>query len=684
MFKFLTNLRISVAISMLVIGAFIAIGTISSQMLIEDMKTVRDTEQLSHLVDLSVKISALVHEQQKERAYSSVFVSSKGEKMRSEMESQRTAVDKNKQAFQDSLKDIDRNNIDKEFGTKVDELISELGKMDGNRSAVSSLSIDAPTSNAYYTKLNGKMIDFVSYLANLSNDATVGLAVVAYSNFMKGKEYTGMERAVGAAGFSAGQFTPEQINKFRELLAMQSAYKTVFLSYASAEQKSLYDKVLSDTSAKEVEKMEAVALGGDPEAVKTVQGTVWTDTITKKINGMREVEESFANSMLKSMASSLKDAKQTQMSNLTIIGITILLISAFSYAVAHAIVKSLNQTAKATESLADGKLDTVLPPHTNNEVGKIVAALEIFKENALQMEKLKAEQEEKDRIAAEEKRKAMHQMADSFEASVKSAVSQVASSATQMQAGAESVTQIAEDTKKRSNIVVGASSEAAQTSAQVAAAAEELTASIKEISSQTQRSSQIANDAASKAEYAKNAINLLSEKSASVAQIIEVITGIAGQINLLALNATIESARAGEAGKGFAVVASEVKNLANQVGKATGEITQQINEMQGATKTSVDSVMDILNIIGQVSASTSAVATAVEEQSAVTREIAHNVARTSSGTQEISQNMTSVQDGAEKTGSTATEVLKSAKNLNQQSNILKEKVDEFLRTIRNV
>ncbi|NDG05163.1 MAG: hypothetical protein EB121_07455 [Alphaproteobacteria bacterium] len=83
---------------------------------------------------------------------------------------------------------------------------------------------------------------------------------------------------------------------------------------------------------------------------------------------------------------------------------------------------------------------------------------------------------------------------------------------------------------------------------------------------------------------------MLAEKSTRVGQIIEVITGIAGQINLLALNATIESARAGEAGKGFAVVASEVKNLANQVGKATDEITHQINEMQGATKTSVDSV----------------------------------------------------------------------------------------------
>ena len=297
-------------------------------------------------------------------------------------------------------------------------------------------------------------------------------------------------------------------------------------------------------------------------------------------------------------------------------------------------------------------------------------------------ERLASEREMEKHQAEQKKREEMQELAESFEFSVKGVVAQVASSAVQMKEGAEDVTHIANDTKKRSSSVAEIANEAAQTSAQVAAAAEELTASIKEISAQTQKSSHVANEAAAKAEYAKKAIHTLSEKSMRVGEIIEVITGIAGQINLLALNATIESARAGEAGKGFAVVASEVKNLANQVGKATDEITKQINEMQGATQNSVDSVMDILGIIGQVSSSTSAVAAAVEEQSAVTNEIASNVAKTSSGAQQISHNITTVQDGADKTGATAQHLLESAKTLGAQSDMLKQKVDEFLNTIR--
>ena len=296
---------------------------------------------------------------------------------------------------------------------------------------------------------------------------------------------------------------------------------------------------------------------------------------------------------------------------------------------------------------------------------------------------MQRENEEQKVENEKQKRLAMLEMANNFEASVKTVVSNLASAADIMQKGAESVTEIAKNTKKRSNLVSTAANEAVQISSQVAGAAEELTASIKLINAQTQNSNIVADSAAKKAEFAKDAINLLSDKSVRVGQIIEVITGIAEQINLLALNATIESARAGEAGKGFAVVANEVKNLANQVAKATDEITVQINEMQGATKTSVDSVMDILQIIEQVSASTSEVAKSIGEQFEVTNTITTNVIRTSTSTKEISHNMLAVQEGAEQTDANAHQVLDSARNLNEQSVMLKQKVDSFLSTIRN-
>ena len=375
--------------------------------------------------------------------------------------------------------------------------------------------------------------------------------------------------------------------------------------------------------------------------------------------------------------------KNIQLINIAMAIISILVALSVPIFALFSIFRPQARMAEAMNSIADGNSETQIPyTSRKDEMGDLARTAQVFKDNALRIKALTEEQEKQKVEAEKEKRIAMHKMADGFESSVQTVVTQVTSSSFQMQASAESMSQIAADTKQYSSIVANSSGEVSQTSAQVAAAAEELSASIKEISAQTQKSNQIAGEATSKAESAKKAIQQLAEKSARVDEIIEVITGIAGQINLLALNATIESARVGEAGTGFAVVASEVKNLANQVTKASDEITHQIGEMQGATQTSVDSVMEILQIINEVSNSTSAVAAAVEEQSAATNEIAQSITRTSSGTQEISQNIGSVLTGADQTGVAAKEVLTVAKTLGDQSNTLKNKVDEFLATIR--
>ncbi|MGG7620701.1 methyl-accepting chemotaxis protein [Bacillus coreaensis] len=95
------------------------------------------------------------------------------------------------------------------------------------------------------------------------------------------------------------------------------------------------------------------------------------------------------------------------------------------------------------------------------------------------------------------------------------------------------------------------------------------------------------NEIHSTVQQTAQSIDQLDNKSRKIEEIVGLINSIAEQTNLLALNAAIEAARAGEHGKGFAVVADEVRKLAEQSGKATGDIKELIHGIQNEISTSV-------------------------------------------------------------------------------------------------
>jgi methyl-accepting chemotaxis protein len=304
-------------------------------------------------------------------------------------------------------------------------------------------------------------------------------------------------------------------------------------------------------------------------------------------------------------------------------------------------------------------------------------------ERTAEIESYTLEQNQLKEKVTQDRRSELHNLASNFEGSVKDIIKEVVESAMKMRTRSEEVSEIANTTKDRSTKVAVISENAMQISALVSAAAEELTASIREISQQTQKSNIISQEAAHQASYAKEAIEKLSSQSEKVGEIVGVISNISGQINLLALNATIESARAGEAGRGFAVVANEVKQLANQVNKAAEEINAQIAGMQSATQNSVSSVLKIIDTIAEVSQSIEVVSLSIHEQSSAANEIAHHIGQNAVGAKDIADNIGSVGDGADQTGMAASDVLESARGLSEQSNILSETVDRFLYTVRN-
>jgi methyl-accepting chemotaxis protein len=317
-----------------------------------------------------------------------------------------------------------------------------------------------------------------------------------------------------------------------------------------------------------------------------------------------------------------------------------------------------------------------------DELGDCARTLEVFKNNALEVEKMRADQLATETRAAHQRKAEMETLASNFESTAGEIIETVTRASSELEASAGTLTATADRSQELTTSVAAASEQATTNVQSVASATEEMTSSINEISRQVQESARIADAAVEQAQKTNHRVEELAKAASRIGDVVELINTIAGQTNLLALNATIEAARAGEAGRGFAVVASEVKALAEQTAKATGEISQQINGIQSATHESVDAIKEIGQTIGRMSEIAATIASAVEEQGAATQEISRNVQQAARGTQQVSSNITDVQRGASETGTASTMVLTAAQTLSRDSSRLKQEVANFLRTVR--
>ena len=363
--------------------------------------------------------------------------------------------------------------------------------------------------------------------------------------------------------------------------------------------------------------------------------------------------------------------------------VVFLIIGAGTFGVAFGVIRPIADMTSVMKDLAGGDLDVPVPALSRgDEVGAMARAVQVFKDNALRVQSMEQEQAGLKLKADGDRRVAMQQMADGFDAAIGKVIHTVSTASAELELSAGQLTKTAEVTQMLSANVATASEQSSANAQSAAAAAEQMASSVSEISRQVQDSHKISREAVTQVEQTNARIADLAQSAGRIGEVVRMISAVAEQTNLLALNATIEAARAGEAGRGFAVVASEVKALAAQTAKATEEISEQIGQMQSATDQSVSAIAEIGGTIGRIAEISQTIAAAVEEQGATTQEISRNVQQAAQGATQVAGSIADVNRGASDTGTASTHVHELARSLLGQSNHLKGEVEKFLSTVR--
>ncbi|UYF42586.1 methyl-accepting chemotaxis protein [Aliarcobacter cryaerophilus] len=271
---------------------------LAAKLAYDSYRSLENLKSLDKVVILSTKIGALVHEAQKERGMTAGFIGSKGVKFKDELPRQREEVNKQITFLNEFLSDFDKSKYSDDFVKNLNSGLEKLKDLQGVRNSVNSLNIAAPIAIAYYTDTNTLLLNTLGTIVKFSNSPNVTKELGSYMNFLLSKERTGIERAVGTNTFAQNKFTEGLKARFYTLIAEQTAYLDIFSKIASKDIVDFYLKTVVGKDIEEVEKMRKIALFSNIEENFGVDPNYWFETITNKINLLKQVEDHISTHLL--------------------------------------------------------------------------------------------------------------------------------------------------------------------------------------------------------------------------------------------------------------------------------------------------------------------------------------------------------------------------------------------------
>ena len=385
------DIKVSRAIFIVPLVPLVIVAVLATVLIGDRYRELQQLGNVQRLISPVMLISAAVHEQQKERGATAVYLASEGKRFMSELKAQRLETDKQHAAIINYLQTEDLSAVDQLFWERFQSLKPRFADVAELRAQIDTLLVTPKTAIGNYTTLNSDMLGLIHHVAQISDDRIILLETDAFFSFLKGKEQAGLERAIGSQGYTQGAFSLDGLMRLRGLIAMQEVHFADFKSSAPPSQVAAFNEVLGSTAARNVAELREIALTKGLEgALGEHTGEDFFQAQTTRINMLKDIENLMSSDIQTTTAARQSQALSRLYFAVGSVFFGGLFALGFSLSFARVIRSGFGQVVAAAQRLADGDLEMTLPAKRSNEFGDVVAALEVFRDNSLERRKLAA------------------------------------------------------------------------------------------------------------------------------------------------------------------------------------------------------------------------------------------------------------------------------------------------------
>lgn len=377
-------------------------------LLIVELQQYSHARRTAQMKDLVASMSALIHEQQKERGATSVFLSSGGTQFGPELSAQRVLTDQAAATLAASI-ELHGQAGGPEISEGLAGIVQMLAERPRIRRSVDQLDIATPVALGHYTAHNAAMLATIANIGSLAESPRVAVKVASLEALLAAKEFSGIERAIGSGGFAAGGFDYQRVRQLERLITRQNDNLARFRTFAEDGFRADVDAIAELDATADLKRMREVAFSSfNSGDIQDVTASDFFGATTVRIDAFKDVEDR----LVTAIADTANEIARSSLFLVVALALGVLIAAAASagstFYVIRNLLKEVRRISDAADRLARGDETAELPSDCPEELRGIVHSIDCFNRSVSEAKKREArkllEKQEADRAAREETR----------------------------------------------------------------------------------------------------------------------------------------------------------------------------------------------------------------------------------------------------------------------------------------